>query len=477
MNWPRWTSIKDRERELDEEVEADFVLEVQERMRYGATREEAEFGARRAFGNVTRVKEVTREMWGWGSIERVGQDVRFGVRSIRKDWPFFLTALLTLALGIGCAAAIFSLVYNVLLHPFPYRDGQHLFCPEVYVLGTSRMNNMMTVPEFLDFQHENLVFVDSMGVTEETVLLNESGKQKELDADRVTGNAFQFLGVSALFGRGLLPRDAEPGAPPVFVLNYRLWKRDFNSDPNIIGKIFDLDGTRTTLVGIMPPRFAFWDGNLWRPLLLDRANKERPTITMYGHLRPGLNPKEAAAEWMRLATRLAKVYPSQFPKHFKVVFATLIDETVHESKPTIYALLSAAGLLLLITCVNVSNLQLARATAREKELAIRVSLGSGRTRVIRQLMVESVLLALAGAAGGYGLAWAALWGLVEFVPMWTFPDEAVMAENKLLLLSTIGLALLAGIFSGLAPALTASHRDVNGILKVGTDPWEYCLRP
>ncbi len=394
------------------------------------------------------------------------QDVRFGLRTIRKDRGFFLTAVLALALGIGSTTAIFSVVYNVLLEPFPYRDGQHLFCPEIREIGTSRINNGMTIPEFLDFRQQSRVFADSMGVTEESVLLKESGQLKEFDADRVTGDAFQLLGMPALIGRGLLPRDAEPGAPPVFVLNYRVWKQDLNSDPNLIGKTFNLDGTPTTLVGVMPPRFSFWDGNLWRPLPLDPADKEHH-IVMYGHLRPGLTARAAAAEVMPMVTRLAKVYPNQFPKRFHVELTNLIDETVFGYKETIYMLVGAVGLLLLIACANVSNLLLARATGREKELAIRISLGSGRVRVIRQLLVESVLLALAGAAVGCLFAWAGLRGLMALVPMWTFPDEAVVAENVPVLLATIAVAMLTGILFGLAPALTASRRDVNETLKAG----------
>jgi predicted permease len=395
------------------------------------------------------------------------QDVRFGLRTIRKDRGFFLTAVLALALGIGSTTAIFSVIYNVLLQPFPYKDGQHLFCPEIREIATSRINNGLTVPEFMDFQQQNHIFTDSMGVTEESVLLKESGQLKEFDADRLTGSAFQFLGMPALIGRGLLPSDAEPGAPPVFVLNYRVWKQDFNLDPHLIGKTFNLDGTPTTLVGVMPPRFAFWDGNLWRPLPLDRTDKEH-RIVMYGHLRPGLTPEAAEAELMPLATRLAKVYPKEFPQRFDMRVVNLIHDTVGDFEKTLYLLLGAVGLLLLIACANVSSLLLAKATGREKELAIRISLGSGRLRVIRQLLVESVLLALSGAGVGCLFAWAGLQGLVALLPMWTFPDEAVIRENTPVLLATIGVAMFTGVLFGLAPAVIASKRDVNEILKAGS---------
>jgi predicted permease len=395
------------------------------------------------------------------------QDFRIGVRALFKDSWFFLTAVLALALGIGSTTAIFSVIYNVVLDPYPYRDGRHILCPEMHEVGTSRVLNGMTVAEFLDFQEQNHVFADWLGVTEESVLLKEPGQLKEYDADRLTGNAFQVLGMPALIGRGLLPRDTVPGAPPVFVLNYRVWQQDFNSDPHVVGKTFELNGTMTTLVGVMPPRFSWWAGNLWRPLVLDRADKDHQVV-LYGHLRPGITPKSAEAELAPLLLRLAKAYPTRFPKRFTVRLQNLIQETIDSYKNTLYLLLGAVGLLLLIACANVSNLLLAKATAREKELAIRIALGSGRRRIVRQLLVESVILAFAGAAVGCLFASACLSGLLALLPIWTFPDEADINVNTPVLLATIVIAMLTGILFGLAPALTACRRDVNETLKAGT---------
>jgi putative ABC transport system permease protein len=395
------------------------------------------------------------------------QDVRLGARTIFRDGGFFLTGVLALALGIGSTTAIFSVIYNVVLDPYPYRDGRHIVMPEIHETGTSRILNQMTIAEFLDFQSQNHVFADWLGVTEESVLLRDSGQMKEFDADRLTGNAFQVLGMPALIGRGLLPRDAVPGAPPVFVLNYRVWLHDFNSDPKIIGKVYELNGTPTTLVGVMPPRFSWWAGNLWRPLVLDPTDKDHQVV-LYGHLRPGMTPKSAEAETASLFLHLAQVYPAQFPKRFTVQLQNLIQQTISSYKNTLYLLLAAVGLLLLIACVNVSNLLLAKASAREKELAIRIALGSGRARIIRQLLVESVILALASAAVGCLFASAGLRGLLTLLPIWTFPDEAAIDLNTPVLLATIVIAMLTGILFGLAPALTASRRDVNEVLKAGT---------
>ena len=394
-------------------------------------------------------------------------DLRIGLRMIFKDRGFFLTAVLALALGIGSTTAILSVIYNVLLDPFPYRDGRHILCAEIHETGTSRIQNGMTIPEYLDFQEQNRVFADWLGVTEESVLLKESGQLKEFDADRLTGNAFQVLGMPALIGRGLLPRDAVPGAPPVFVLNYRVWRQDFNADPKVIGRTFELNGMPTTLVGVMPPRFSWWDGNLWRPLVLDRADKDHQVV-VYGHLRAGLTAKNAEAELAPVIQRLAKEYPTQFPERYTLHLGNLIQETINGYDNTLYLLLGAVGLLLLIACANVSNLLLAKATAREKELAIRISLGSGRGRIIRQLLVESVILTLTGAAVGCLFAVVGLRGLLTLLPIWTFPDEAVIAVNLPVLFATVVIAMLTGILSGLAPALTASRGDVNEILKAGT---------
>ncbi len=217
----------------------------------------------------------------------------------------------------------------------------------------------------------------------------------------------------------------------------------------------------------MPPRFAFWDGNLWRPLPLDRTDKEHHVV-MYGHLRKDLTPKAAAVELGLLITRLAKVYPNEFPKQFTVRMGNLIQETIGDFEKTLYTLLGAVGLLLIIACANVSNLLLAKATAREKELAVRISLGAGRLRIIRQLLVESVLMALAGAGAGCLVAWAALRGLVVMIPMWTFPDEADITINMPVLLATIGIAVFTGVLFGLAPAVGASRQNVNETLKAGT---------
>src|SRR5215469_1009758 len=235
------------------------------------------------------------------------QDARFGVRTIFKDRGFAVAAVLALALGIGSCTAIFSVIYNVLLNPFPYLDSHHICQIRIHDSATAETEgrNYFPVPEFLDYQEQNHVFDRTMGVWEETVLMGSSGALEPFDTDRVTGNAFEFLGVAPLAGRAVLPSDALPGAPPVFVLSYKVWVKRFGMDRSIVGKTFILNGQPTTLVGIMPRRFAFWGGDIWIPASLDRADPSASQryFVLYGRLKPGLNRRAAEAEMKILAER------------------------------------------------------------------------------------------------------------------------------------------------------------------------------
>ncbi len=400
------------------------------------------------------------------------QDVRFGLRTILKDRGFFLTAVLALALGIGATTTMFSVIDNVLLHPFPYRDGNRLFAINIHDSSSSEPigREWFTIPEFLDYQQQNHIFDDSLGVIEETVLLGGSATPEAFDGDRLTGNSFQLLGVKPLLGRGILPSDARPAAPPVFVLSYKLWRKRFGMDPGIIGKTFLLNDTATTLIGVMPPRFAWWGADLWMPTALDRSDPTMANryVALYGHLKPGLDPKAAEADVAILAKRFAKVYRQDYPEQFDVHLESLGHVAAGKIQSTLVTLVAAVSLLLLIACANVANLLLSRATARERELAVRMALGAGRLRIMRQLIVESLLLALAGAALGCAFAWAGLRGLLALLPIYTFPDEAVVSLNTEVLLATVAISMIAALIFGLAPALLAARGNLNDPLKAGS---------
>jgi putative ABC transport system permease protein len=251
------------------------------------------------------------------------------------------------------------------------------------------------------------------------------------------------------------------------VLSYKVWLSRFGLDPNIVGQTFLLNDKPTTLVGIMPKRFALWGGDIWTPTAVDPAESgaERRNFVLYGHLRPGLDVRAAESELGGLAKHLSAIYPRSYPAQFTVRMDSLGYIAVGKFRTALLTLLAAVSLLLLIACANVANLLLARATVRQKELALRMTLGASRWRIVRQLMTESVLLSLAGAAAGCLFASAALKGLVALIPLYTFPDESVISINREVLLATIAVAIATAFVFGLAPALAATRGDLNEPLR------------
>ncbi len=392
------------------------------------------------------------------------QDLRFAIRSLRKDHGFLVASVTALGLGIGSTTAIFSVIDNVLLHPFPYTESDRIYGFQIAERNSNEAfgRNYFTVPEFLDYQRQNRIFRDTMGVWEKTSLLGSGDRLEPLDTDTVTDNTFQFLGVPPLLGRGIVPGDGKPGAPAVFVLNYKVWLSKFGGDPSIVGRTFLLNDKPTTLIGIMPMRFAFWGGDIWMPATVDPAEPgaEKGNFVLYGHLKPGLDVRAAEADLGSLAKRLAVIYPRSYPEQFTIRMDNLGYIAVGRFRPTLLTLLAAVGLLLLIACANVANLLLARATIRKKELALRMTLGAGRWRIVRQLMTESLLLSLAGAAAGCLFASAALKGLIALTPYDTFPSESVISVNREVLLATVAIAIATAFIFGLAPALSSAKSDL-----------------
>jgi len=403
-------------------------------------------------------------------MDLLWHDLRFGIRSLRKDHGFLFACVAALGLGIGSTTAIFSVIDNVLLHPFPYTDSDRIYgfrIVETNSKGAQQDRNYFSVPEFLDYEQQNRIFTDTMGVWETTTLMGSGERLEPLDTDTVTDNTFQFLGVAPLLGRGIVPGDGKPGAPSVFVLSYKVWLSRFGLDANIVGQTFLLNDKPTTLVGIMPKRFAFWGGDIWMPATVDRAElgAERSNFVLYGHLRPGLDIRAAEAAQGSLAKQLSMIYPRSYPAQFNVRLDRLGYIAVGQFRIALLTLVAAVGLLLLIACANVANLLLARATIRQKELALRMTLGAGRWRIVRQSMTESILLSLAGAAAGCLFASAALKGLIALVPLYTFPDEAIISINREVLLATIGVAIATAFIFGLAPALASARGDLNETLR------------
>jgi len=405
---------------------------------------------------------MERLSWLW-------QDLRFAARGIKKDRGFALLAMLALALGIGATTIIFSVIENVLIEPFPYRDAGRLALAYVHDLTkpTNYDRAFYTVPEFLDVREQNHVFEQVLGAASLDILYQDKEGTQQFTGAWVTANAFELLGMKPLLGRNLVPGDGKPVAPPVFCMSYRLWKKQFNADPGIVGTTLVLNGEVRTLVGVMPPRFLLWNADIWVPIVLNRSDPANQRIYLWtlGRLKPGVTLRQAASDFEVITKGLSKQYPAEYPTKFSVVSKTLTDDVVGHFKVTLYTLLAAVTMLLLIACSNVANLLLARATAREKEIAIRASMGASRGRLIRQLLVESFVLASGGCLLGCLFAYVGLKGVSAAMPPDAIPAEAVLRLNIPAMLFAVGLTLMTTILCGLAPALHAVRGDLHGLLK------------
>lgn len=401
-----------------------------------------------------------------------GQDIRFAFRNLRKSPSFAIIAAVTLALGIGASTAIFSVIENVLMEPFPYTDPNRLVSVQIHDTEQNQPGGRagFSGPEFLDYVAQNHVF-DRVIANDGMDILYRSGEGTErFDGNLITPGTFEFLGMPAYLGRVAQPADYEPGAPPVFVMRYKTWVTRFSADPNLINKTFVLNGTQRTLIGVMPPRFGWGDADMWIPMKPSRAAAQAQNgfpqfWFLLGHLKPGVSIRQAESDLTVVARNLSTVYPKDYPKKFSVHIETLTNLVVGQFRTTLYIVLAAVGLLLLIGCGNVANLLLARATTREKEFAIRAALGAGRWRIIRQLLVESFLLAMSGAILGAFFAWGGLKGLVALIPPRIIPAEAVIRLNLPVLAFTLCTAVLTAIIFGLAPALQVVRRDLNDPLR------------
>ncbi len=403
-------------------------------------------------------------------IEGLLQDVRYAVRSFRRSPGFTVVAILSLTLGIGATASIFSVIYGVLLAPYPYAKPGEIWAPQIVGTDGRSGRGPHTIEEFRELSTLP-AFSQVMATGNETVLLTGEFAPESFFGVLMSGNAFNFLGVAPVVGRTIQPSDIHPdGTPePVVVISHRLWMRLFNGEPSAIGRTLRLNARPHTIVGVMPPRFG-WYGNdgFWLPLGYNRPPRDMVSAIM--RLAPGVTQQAATDQLHAFHVSRAGVTPQLYPAQgFTTVLRNYLDVTVAsgEMRTSLRLLLGAVVFLLLIACANVANLQLARATTRARELSLRLSMGAGRGRLVRQLLTESVLLSLAGGAAGVLFAFGATQAIVSLMPEFYVPNEARVAVNSPVLMVTFAVSVATGIAFGLVPALHASRADLTAAMKEG----------
>jgi putative ABC transport system permease protein len=464
-----WWRRRQRDQDLERELRSDLELEAEERREGGLSVDEARHAARKAFGNATLIKEEVRGIWGWNSIERFAQDVRLSLRALRRSPGFVLFAVLALALGLGANAAIFSVVDAVLLRPLPFGQADRLV--EVWE-DASHMGFPKANPapaNLADWKRRNHAFADMQALRGDLRVLTGAGTPEQLEASQVTANLFPLLGVSPILGRKLTPEEDRPGGPRVVLIGFGLWQRHFAGDPAIVGREIWLNNQKYTVLGVMPRGVTFpRKSELWLPLALgprEWADRNTHYLRVFARLKPGVTLAQARREMASLAAQLAAEYPETNTKLGALV-VDLRDQLVGDLKPVLWAVAAGVGCVLLIACANLAGLLLTRAAGREREFAVRVALGAGRVRLIRQALIESLVLGVLGGAAGILMAIFTLPFLRHLVPAalntWSEPRIDLASLAFVVLLS-----VLAALLFGTLPALVLSRPELATALRQG----------
>jgi putative ABC transport system permease protein len=461
-----------RGRELAAEMESHLQMHIEDNLRAGMSAAAARREALMKLGGLEQTKEIYREQRGLPVLETLLQDLRYGARMLRRSPGFTAVVVLTVALGIGANAAIFSVVHAVLLKPLPYPESDRLVMVWEKILLPNYQNdeNNPSPGNFSDWKNQNTVFENLGAYRNRSFNLTGAGEPVRVEGEQVSAGLFSVLQMNAALGRIFTNEDDRPGGRHVVVMSNGLWKSRFGSNAQILGKTILLDGEGYSVVGVMPPDFHFPDPDdqLWVPIALtpqDLANHGSHNLLVTARLKRNVTQPQAQEELNRIAQRLTELYPDT-NTGVQVNVVALREEIAGPVRPVLVALFGAVGFVLLIVCANVASLLLGRASARHREIGIRIALGAGRTRILRQLLTESALLALLGCA--FGLFFAR-WGILALKllspPHIPRMDEIQM--NTPVLVFSVTISLLAAFIFGVLPALQATHDNVNDSLKEG----------
>jgi putative ABC transport system permease protein len=454
--------------ELEAELRAHIALLAAENMRAGMSCEQAQRAARLELGGEEMVKENVREERSADWLHSLVADLKYGARQLAKSPGFTAVAVLTLALGIGGTAAIFSFVNAVLIRKPPFADPDRIV--RLWEVPCNNCINGVSAMNFLDWKNQSSSYIDIAAVNHNTNTLSDGDKPEVVNVARVGPQYFAIFGVHPQIGSDFPDDSDQPGKQFEVILSHRTWENRFGSDPEIVGKRIRLNGQSYVVSGVLPPGTydRGWT-DIWVPFAFAPQERTRNYhwMTVWAKLKPGVTLAQADAELHGIAARIEHDYPASnkgWTATVKRYEDSIVDDDLRRS---LLILLSAVGAVLLIGCLNLANLLLARGAGREREIAVRSALGAGRARLVRQFLTESVLLAAVGGGFGLALAFGAIAAIQYWMPKYWLPAEAVVSLNWEVLLFTLGVTVATGIFFGIAPALRSARTDVVESLKDG----------